>query len=95
MSLWAELLPLIHAHHERWDGKGYPRGLRGEEIPLGARVIAIADAFDAMTRATPHGKHRTPEQGLAEVEAWSGSQFDPQLVPVFVSEYRQRGDQLP
>jgi len=95
ISLWAELLPLIHAHHERWDGKGYPRGLRGEEIPLGARVIAIADAFDAMTRATPHGKHRTPEQGLAEVEAWSGSQFDPTLVPVFVSEYRQRGDQLP
>jgi len=95
ISLWAELLPLIHAHHERWDGKGYPRGLAGEEIPLGARVIAIADAFDAMTRSTPHGKRKSPEQGLAEVEAFSGTQFDPQLVPVFVDEYRQRGHQLP
>jgi putative nucleotidyltransferase with HDIG domain len=95
ISLWAELLPLIHAHHEHWDGKGYPRGLAGEAIPLGARVIAIADAFDAMTRSTPHGKHRSPEQGLAEVEACSGTQFDPNLVPVFVVEYRQRGHQLP
>jgi len=95
ISMWAPLLPLIHAHHERWDGRGYPRGLSGEHIPLGARVIAIADAFDAMTRATPHGKHRTLEEGLTELEHWSGSQFDPQLVPVFVAEYRQRGDQLP
>ena len=95
ISLWADLLPLIHAHHERWDGKGYPRGLRGEEIPVGARVIAIADAFDAMTRSTPHGTHRTPEQGLVEIEACSGTQFDPQLVPAFVAEYRQRGHQLP
>ena len=94
ISLWAELLPLIHAHHERWDGKGYPRGLAGEEIPVGARVIAIADAFDAMTRNTPHGKHRSPEQGLAEVQAFSGTQFDPRLVSVFVAEYRQRGDQI-
>jgi HD-GYP domain-containing protein (c-di-GMP phosphodiesterase class II) len=48
-----------------------------------------------MTRSTPHGKHRSPEQGLAEVEACSGTQFDPNLVPVFVAEYRQRGHQLP
>jgi len=95
ISLWEDLLPLIHAHHERWDGKGYPRGLGGEAIPLGARVIAIADAFDAMTRATPHGAHRTPEQGLAELEAFSGSQFDPTVVRLFVAEYRERGDQLP
>jgi len=95
ISLWSDLLPLIHAHHERWDGKGYPRGLSGEDIPLGARVIAIADSFDAMTRSTPHGKHRTPEQGLAELEAFSGSQFDPSLVSAFVAEYRQRGHQLP
>ena len=55
ITLWEEILPIIHAHHERWDGKGYPRGLAGEEIPLGARVVAVADAFDAMTRAQPHG----------------------------------------
>jgi HD-GYP domain-containing protein (c-di-GMP phosphodiesterase class II) len=95
ISLWEDVLPLIHAHHERWDGKGYPRGLAGEDIPLGARVIAIADAFDAMIRNTPHGKHRTPEQGLAELEKFSGTQFDPNIVPLFVAEYRERGDQLP
>jgi putative nucleotidyltransferase with HDIG domain len=95
ISLWADLLPLIHAHHERWDGKGYPRGLAGEDIPLGARVIAIADSFDAMTRNTPHGKHRSPDEGLAEVQAFSGTQFDPRLVSLFVDEYRQRGHLLP
>ena len=95
ISLWQELLPLIHSHHERWDGKGYPRGLAGEEIPLGARVIAVADAFDAMTRSTPHGAHRAPEQGLTELQAFAGSQFDPKIVPLFVAEYRQRGHQLP
>jgi len=94
ISLWQDLLPLIYSHHERWDGKGYPRGLTGEEIPVGARVIAIADAFDAMTRSTPHGAHRTPEQGLTELQAFAGSQFDPRIVPLFVAEYRQRGDQI-
>jgi putative nucleotidyltransferase with HDIG domain len=95
ISLWEDLLPLIHSHHERWDGRGYPRGLTGEDIPMGARVIAIADAFDAMTRSTPHGAHRTPEQGLTELQAFSGTQFDPKIVSLFVAEYRQRGHQLP
>jgi putative nucleotidyltransferase with HDIG domain len=95
ITLWADLLPLIHSHHERWDGKGYPRGLVGDEIQVGARVIAIADAFDAMTRSTPHGKHRTPEEGLAELEAFAGTQFDPTMVRMFVAEYRARGHELP
>jgi putative nucleotidyltransferase with HDIG domain len=89
------IIPIVRSHHERWDGKGYPRGLGGEAIPLGARVIAIADAFDAMIRNTPHGKHLTPEQGLVELEKFSGTQFDPNIVPLFVTEYRERGDQLP
>jgi HD-GYP domain-containing protein (c-di-GMP phosphodiesterase class II) len=67
----------------------------GDEIPVGARVIAIADAFDAMTRSTPHGKHRTPEEGLAELEAFAGTQFDPTMVRMFVAEYRARGHELP
>ena len=95
ITLWEDVLPLIHAHHERWDGKGYPRGLTGEEVPVGARVIAVADAFDAMTRSSPHGHHRTPEQGLAELKAFAGTQFDPKIVSLFVAEYRERGDQLP
>jgi putative nucleotidyltransferase with HDIG domain len=95
ISMWEDLLPIIHAHHERWDGKGYPRGLAGEDIPVGARVIAIADAFDAMIRNTPHGAHRTPEEGLTELQAFAGSQFDPKIVHLFVAEYRQRGHQLP
>jgi putative nucleotidyltransferase with HDIG domain len=94
ISMWEDLLPLIHSHHERWDGKGYPRGLAGEDIPVGARVIAIADAFDAMIRSTPHGAHRTPEEGLTELQAFAGSQFDPRIVSLFVAEYRQRGHQI-
>ena len=95
ITIWEDILPIIHSHHERWDGQGYPLGLKGEDIPLGARVIAVADAFDAMTRATPHGKHRTPEEALTELELCSGSQFDPRIVRLFVAEYRQRRDQIP
>jgi putative nucleotidyltransferase with HDIG domain len=87
-----DVLPIVHAHHERWDGSGYPRGLQGDEIPLGARVVAIAEAFDAMARRTPHGQERTPEQALQELQRCAGSQFDPQLVRLFAAEYRERGD---
>jgi putative nucleotidyltransferase with HDIG domain len=92
--IWAlrEILPIVHAHHERWDGNGYPLGLASDEIPLGARVVAIAEAFDAMARRTPHGQERTPEQALQELERCAGSQFDPQLVRLFAAEFRQRGD---
>jgi len=95
ITLWEEMLPIIHAHHERWDGKGYPRGLVGEEIPLGARIVAVADSFDAMTRARPHGPQRTVEGALAELEAHSGTQFDPRIVRLFVTTYRQHKDTLP
>lgn len=95
ITFWEDILPVIHSHHERWDGKGYPRGLAGEDIPLGARVVAVADAFDAMTRETPHGPRRPPQEALAELEACAGSQFDPRLVRLFVAEYRQRRDQIP
>jgi response regulator RpfG family c-di-GMP phosphodiesterase len=95
ITLWEDILPMIHSHHERWDGNGYPLGQKGEDIPLGARVIAVAESFDAMTRMTPHGKHRTPEEALAELEACSGSQFDPRIVRFFVAEYRERRHQIP
>jgi HD-GYP domain-containing protein (c-di-GMP phosphodiesterase class II) len=92
ISMLQDILPIVHAHHERWDGDGYPLGIQGDAIPLGARVVAIAESFDAMARRTPHGEERTPEQALAELERCAGSQFDPQLVRLFVLEFRQRGD---
>ena len=95
ISMWEDLLPIIHSHHERWDGKGYPLGLSGEEIPMGARVVAVADAFDAMTRSTPHTRHRSDEEGLAELEACAGTQFDPRIVRLFVAEYRANAGQIP
>jgi putative nucleotidyltransferase with HDIG domain len=94
ITLWEEILPIIHSHHEWWDGRGYPRGLTGEDIPLGARVVAVAESFDAMTRRTPHGAQRSPEEALAELEACAGTQFDPRIVRLFVAEYRERADQI-
>jgi putative nucleotidyltransferase with HDIG domain len=91
ITMWEEILPMIHAHHERWDGKGYPLGMAGEAIPLGGRIIGVADAFDAMTRPRPHGPVRTPEEALHELEAFSGTQFDPKIVRLFVAEYRNLG----
>lgn len=95
ISAWQGLLPIVHAHHERWDGRGYPAGLAGEAIPLGARVVAVADAFDAMTRDTPHGPRRSAEEAFVELEAYAGTQFDPRIVRLFVAEYRQHGDPRP
>jgi putative nucleotidyltransferase with HDIG domain len=95
ITIWEDILPIIHSHHERWDGGGYPSGQRGEQIPVGARVVAVADAFDAMTRATPHGKHRSADEALVELENCGGTQFDPRIVRLFVAEYRQRRHQIP
>jgi putative nucleotidyltransferase with HDIG domain len=89
ITLWEDMLPLIQTHHERWDGRGYPSNLSGEDIPLGARVIAVADAFDAMTRGYPGRPARTAEEALGELQAGAGSQFDPRIVRLFVAEYRE------
>jgi two-component system cell cycle response regulator len=77
---------LVRSSHERWDGSGYPDGLAGEEIPLGARIITICDAFDAMTHARPYRPARTPEQARAELHHGAGRRYDPALVAVFLSE---------
>ncbi|MCX7668192.1 MAG: diguanylate cyclase, partial [Atribacterota bacterium] len=81
-----ELLPVaegILTHHERFDGSGYPQGLRGEEIPLVARIIAIVDAFDAMTSIRPYRRPLTREEAFQEIRRNAGTQFDPFLVEVF------------
>ena len=87
ISIWGALAPAIHTHHERWDGKGYPRGLAGVEIPIGGRVIAVAEAFEAMTRTTHQRSARSVDEALDEIEACAGTQFDPTIARLFVQEY--------
>ena len=79
-----DAIPYVLYHHERWDGAGYPSGKAGEEIPLEARVLAVADAFDAMTSDRPYRRALTHEEALAEVERCAGTQFDPQIASVFL-----------
>jgi HD-GYP domain-containing protein (c-di-GMP phosphodiesterase class II) len=76
----AAAAPLVLSHHERWDGRGYPQGLQGEAIPLGARIIAVADAFDAMTSERPYRRALPPAVVRAELEEGRGTQFDPRVV---------------
>jgi hypothetical protein len=80
----APLLPVVRNHNERWDGTGYPDGLAGEQTPLLARVVAVAHAFDVMTRDRPHAPCRTPEEAFAEMERGAGTQFDPACVGAFL-----------
>jgi HD-GYP domain-containing protein (c-di-GMP phosphodiesterase class II) len=75
-------------HHERWDGTGYPDRKRGEEISLAARIVAVADVYDALTSKRPYKEAWNSERGLASIEAGSGKQFDPIVVTAFVSLYR-------
>jgi HD-GYP domain-containing protein (c-di-GMP phosphodiesterase class II) len=75
----------VAAHHERWDGKGYPRGLKGKRIPLVARVVAIADSFDAITHRRRYSNARSFSEALRAIEEGRGTQFDPELAEVFLS----------
>jgi len=82
-----ELAPIAEAilhHHERWDGKGYPQGLKGEEIPLLSRILAIADAYEVMTAGRPYRKAVSREEAVEEIRRNAGTQFDPHLVEVFL-----------
>jgi hypothetical protein len=76
---FADLIPMVRGHHERWSGRGYPDGLSGDEIPLGARVITIADTLDAITTARPYRQARTLQEVREEIARMSGDQFDPRL----------------
>jgi HD-GYP domain-containing protein (c-di-GMP phosphodiesterase class II) len=81
----ADCLPGVLHHHERWDGRGYPHGLAGEDIPLIARIIGLADTFDAMSSSRSYRSAMPREKVLAEIERCAGSQFDPGLVPAFLT----------
>jgi diguanylate cyclase (GGDEF)-like protein len=85
-----DAVPIILHHHERYAGHGYPFGLRANEIPLGARIVAIADAYDAMTNDRPYKRAISHDQAIAELRRHSGTQFDPELVELFCDLYANR-----
>jgi len=89
------LANLILYHHERWDGKGYPYGLKGEEIPMECRILAIVDAFDAMTSDRPYRKALSAEDALAEIKRCAGTQFDPYLAEIFIEIFSQNKEESP
>jgi putative two-component system response regulator len=78
-------IEITHYHHERWDGNGYPDGLKGEAIPLSARIMAIADVYDALISKRPYKLAYTHEKALNIIKLESGKHFDPSLVPYFIS----------
>jgi len=88
------VLPLIRHHHERWDGHGYPDQVREDEIPLGARILAVADAVDAMTSDRPYRAARTFDYAKAEILKGSGTHFDPEVVTAFIKSQREIEDLL-
>jgi putative nucleotidyltransferase with HDIG domain len=90
-----DIRPIVRNHHERWDGTGYPDRLQGEEIPLSARILCIADVYDALTTERPYQRARTVDEALTIIEAESGRQLDPFLVIVFCELMRSRARQEP
>jgi putative two-component system response regulator len=83
-------VPVILYHHERWDGGGYPFGLKGEAIPFPARVVAIADSFDAMTTRRPYRKALSPREAYQEILAGSGSHYDPEAIRAFERAWQEQ-----
>jgi len=87
MAALRDAIPYVLYHHERWDGSGYPSGKAGEEIPVEARLLAVADAFDAMTSDRPYRRALSREEALAEVERCAGTQFDPTIARAFLEVF--------
>lgn len=89
-----DLTPLVRHHHERWDGRGYPDGLKGEEIPFLARVLCVADSVESMLSDRPYRPTRSLTEVIAEVERSAGSQFDPKIAKAFVTLAQEEGEQI-
>ena len=87
----SNLLPHIVHHHERFDGAGYPDGIRGEDIPLESRILTIADSYDAMTSLRPYRPALKIREAIAELRRCAGTQFDPELVKAFCEIIGQNG----
>ena len=80
---------IVLAHHERWDGDGYPRRLKGEDIPLGARIFALCDSYDAIISDRPYRAGQSPDAALQEILRCAGTQFDPKIVEAFEAAFPQ------
>jgi len=87
IGTFKNLVPVVYHHHERYDGRGYPNGIYGEQIPLNARIIAIADSFDAMTSTRTYRKALKIENALLEIELNGGKQFDPSISNIFIDRF--------
>lgn len=85
------ILPWVLSHHERWDGTGYPNGLGGDSLPLGARVLAVADAWDNYVHKQPTRRALTYDEAVAELNRGRGTAFDPLLVDLFLAEVVWKG----
>ena len=84
LRLAAAVSPIVRHHHERWDGRGYPDGLAGEDIPIGARIVAVADAFDAMTTQRPYNRVLSLDEAIERLRCGAGIYWDPKVVAVFL-----------
>jgi diguanylate cyclase (GGDEF)-like protein/putative nucleotidyltransferase with HDIG domain len=91
IPFFAPVQPIVRSAHERWDGRGYPDGLAGEDIPLGARIVCACDAFHAMTSDRPYSKARSVEAAAAEMRRCSGTQFDPRVVEALLEDLGSNG----
>jgi HD-GYP domain-containing protein (c-di-GMP phosphodiesterase class II) len=90
LKLPAEVISGIKYHHERIDGKGYPEGLRGDQIPLFARILAVADSYDAITTGRPYKDALSKKEAIREVQQRAGTQFDQEIVDIFVKELKKK-----
>ena len=93
-TIFQEIIPIVKHHHEKYDGRGYPSQLKGEDIPLYARIAAVADTFDAMTSKRPYRDALPVETVIAEVERCKGTQFDPQIADIFLDILRNHYDEI-
>lgn len=93
-TIFQNIIPIVKHHHEKYDGRGYPSQLKGEDIPLYARIAAVADTFDAMTSKRPYRDALPVETVIAEVERCKGTQFDPQIADIFLDILRNHYDEI-
>ena len=94
IDLLEESANIVYTHHEHFDGKGYPNGISGTDIPLGARIFSIVDAFDAMTSKRAYRDEMSYEEALERIKEASGTQFDPEIVDAFVKIDRKIWDHI-
>lgn len=90
VSFLRDISPIIRHHHEHWDGSGYPDGLKGEQIPLGARLIAVCTAYDAMVHDKPYRPAMDEEEAIRAIRAGAGSKYDPAVVDAFLKALKKR-----